>query len=187
MSRFYGLQLMSLEPGNHTFGPDTAELHVHTRRTGAAAKAGHDLDIVVTSWSGTVEIGENEDQTAVALSADGGSLRVREGRGGIQALGDDDMASIRQSIDEEVLKRTPIEFRSTSVSSDGDRLQVRGELQMLGKSVPTEFDLRFGDDGSLTGEATVKQTDVGLKPYSILFGTLKVADEVRVTIEAKKS
>ncbi len=178
---------MSLEPGKHTFGPDNAELHVHTRRTGAAAKAGHDLDIVVTSWSGTVDVGGEPGQTEVTVSADGASLRVRDGHGGIQALGDDDMASIRQSIDEEVLKRTPIEFRSTSVDRDGDRLRVRGELQMLGKTVPTDFDLTVGGDGGVTGEAIVKQTDVGLKPYSILFGTLKVADEVRVTIEAKKS
>jgi polyisoprenoid-binding protein YceI len=176
---------MSLKPGKHLFGPDNAELLVHTQRTGAAAKAGHDLTISVTSWSATVDVGENPEQTTVALSADGGSLRVREGRGGIQSLGDDDMASIRQSIDEEVLKRTPIEFRSTAVQTDGDRLQVRGELEMLGKTVPTEFDLTVGDDGELAGEATVKQTDVGLKPYSILFGTLKVADEVRVTIAAK--
>ena len=177
---------MPLKPGKHLFGPDNAELLVHTRRTGAAAKAGHDLTIAVTSWSATVDVGEDPAQTSVVLSADGGSLRVREGRGGMQALGGDDMSSIQQSIDEEVLRRTPIEFRSTAVHGDGDRLQVRGELEMLGKTVPTEFDLSVGDDGELTGEATVRQTDVGLKPYSILFGTLKVADEVRVTVAAMK-
>ena len=50
---------------------------------------------------------------------------------------------------------------------------------------------RFGPDNAellvhtkRTGAATVRQTDLGLKPYSILFGTLKVADEVRITIDA---
>ncbi len=178
---------MSLKPGKHAFGPENAELLVHTTRTGAAAKAGHDLEIEVTSWSATIDVGEDPDQTTVALSADGGSLRVREGRGGIQSLGDDDKASIRQSIDEEVLKRTPIEFRSGTVeaSADGDRLRVHGTLEALGRTVPTEFDLATAN-GKLTGEAIVKQTDLGLKPYSILFGTLKVADEVRITIAAKK-
>jgi polyisoprenoid-binding protein YceI len=42
-------------------------------------------------------------------------------------------------------------------------------------------------DGGLTGEATVKQTAFGIKPYSALFGTLKVADEVRVAIEADQA
>jgi hypothetical protein len=46
-----------------------------------------------------------------------------------------------------------------------------------------EFDLT-SRDGRLTGEATVKQTAFGIKPYSALFGTLKVADEVRIGIQA---
>jgi uncharacterized protein involved in outer membrane biogenesis len=176
---------MSLSPGKHQFGPENGELLVHTRRTGAAAKAGHDLEMEVTAWSGTIDVGETPEQTTVALSADGGSLRVREGRGGIQSLGDDDKASIRQSIDDEVLKRTPIEFRSSIVqpSADGEGLRVHGTLEALGRTVPTEFDLATAE-GKLTGKAIVKQTDLGLKPYSILFGTLKVTDEVRITIEA---
>ena len=172
---------MSLKPGRYDFGPDNAELLVHTKRSGAAAKAGHDLEIEVTSWRATLDVGE---RTTVALSADGGSLRVREGRGGIQSLGEDDKANIRQSIDDEVLGRTAIEFHSSEVRTDGDQLHVRGTLDARGRSVPTEFDLAV-DGGKLTGEAVVKQTDLGLKPYSILFGTLKVVDEVRVTIAPK--
>ena len=49
------------------------------------------------------------------LDADADSLRVRDGTGGMQALGDDDMASIQETIDDEVLMRMDIEFRSTSV------------------------------------------------------------------------
>ncbi len=36
----------------------------------------------------------------------------------------------------------------------------------------------------MTGTAVVKQTEWGMKPYSALFGALKVADEVRVEIDA---
>ena len=36
---------------------------------------------------------------------------------------------------------------------------------------------------ALTGSATVKQSDWGMKPYSALFGALKVADEVEVAFE----
>jgi hypothetical protein len=45
---------------------------------------------------------------------------VREGTGGMQALGDDDKANIQQTIDDEVLKRQAIAFRSTrSTGGDG--------------------------------------------------------------------
>jgi hypothetical protein len=176
---------MPISPGRHHLGPDNAQLLVYTTRTGAAAKAGHDLTIEVTSWSGTLEVGGNGGQSSVSLDADGGSLRVREGSGGVTALSDDDRTGITKTIDDEILKRTSIAFRSTSVAHDGDRLHVRGELQMLGKAIPTEFELSTSDGGRLTGAATVRQTDLGRKPYSILFGTLKVTDEVRVTIDAE--
>ena len=86
---------------------------MRTGRTGAAAKAGHDLLIDVTAWQATLEVGEA--QTSLVLEADATSLRVREGTGGMQALGDDDKASIEQTIDDEVLKRQGIAFRSTAV------------------------------------------------------------------------
>ena len=51
------------------------------------------------------------------LDADASSLRVREGTGGMQALGDDDKANIQQTIDDEVLQRQRIAFRSTAVQT----------------------------------------------------------------------
>jgi polyisoprenoid-binding protein YceI len=176
---------MALLPGTHTLGPNNAKLLVNTRRTGAAAKAGHDLEIEVTTWSATVEVGEGPSVTSMTLSADARSLRVREGSGGIQALGEDDMEGIEQTIDDEVLKGGAIEFRSTEMGGnlDGGRLQVRGELDLGGTERPIEFELALAQDNRLTGSAIVKQTDWGIKPYSTLFGVLKVADEVEVTID----
>ena len=43
------------------------------------------------------------------------------------------------------------------------------------------------DDGAVSGRATVKQSDWGMKPYSALFGTLKVLDEVEVSLEGHLS
>jgi hypothetical protein len=160
------------------FGPDNATLIVKTKRTGAASKAGHDLVIEVTSWSATLD---PDADPALTLTADPHSLRVIEGSGGIQALEDDDMAGIEQTIREEVLTATPIEFRSSSV--EGGR--VEGELELAGESHPISFELAAGEDGRFTGSATVKQSGWGMKPYSALFGTLKVADEVEVSVETQ--
>jgi polyisoprenoid-binding protein YceI len=174
---------MSISPGTYTLGPDNAELLVHTRRTGAAAKAGHDLVIEVTSWSGTLEVPE---PPSITLSADSSSLRVREGRGGMQALDEDDKDNIRQTIDDEVLKGRAIEFRSTGAetSADGNHMHVEGELELGGATRTVDFELNVAEPGRLSGSTTVKQSDWGIKPYSALFGALKVADEVEVTVEA---
>jgi polyisoprenoid-binding protein YceI len=103
----------------------------------------------------------------------------------MHALGDDDKANIEATIDDEVLKRTGIAFRSTEAHADGDRIDVRGDLDLLGRVHPIAFTLAAGPDGRLGGSATVRQSDWGIKPYSALFGTLKVADEVEVVIEAR--
>lgn len=85
-----------------------------------------------------------------------------------------------------MLKGTPIEFRSTAceVSPEGDRLTVSGELELAGRRAPITFELSL-NGGQLSGSATVKQTDFGMKPYSALFGTLKVLDEVQVAVDAR--
>ena len=60
----------------------------------------------------------------------------------MQALGDDDKANIHQTIDDEVLKREDIVFRSTRVESAGDGLSVEGELTLAGTTKPLTFDAR---------------------------------------------
>ncbi len=172
---------MAIQAGTYKLGPDNASLHVETGRSGAAAKAGHDLIIDVTSWEATLEVG---DASSLELSADPTSLHVREGKGGLQALGDDDKADIRKTIDKDVLKKKDVKFTSSSVESAGDGLKVSGDLEMGGKSKPISFDLSESG-GTLTGSADVKQSDWGIKPYSALFGALKVNDEVKVVVEAK--
>ncbi len=129
---------MPIEPGTHRFGPGNGILSVKTGRTGAAAKAGHNLLIHVTVWQATLELGDDAAQTSIVLDADATSLRVREGTGGMQALGDDDKANIQQTIDDDVLKRTGITFRSTAVqtSADGSRMNVQGELTMVDTDPP---------------------------------------------------
>jgi len=162
------------------FGPENARLTVRTGRSGAAAKAGHDLLIEVTAWSATLD---PDADPAVTLRADPRSLRVLEGTGGMQALDDGDRAGIEQTIGDEVLTDDAIEFRSTRF--DGVPGPVEGELELNGNRRPLAFELAAGEEGGLTGTVTVRQSDWGMKPYSTLFGTLKVADEVEVSVETR--
>src|SRR4029079_12921852 len=136
------------------FDPDNARLTVRTARTGAASKAGHDLLIEVGSWSATLD---PEADPALTVSADSRSLRVLEGTGGIQALGDDDKAGIRQTIDDEVLEGTPIEVRSTRLELGGP-IKGQGELELCGERRPIAFELKPAGDGRLTGTAVLRQS-----------------------------
>jgi polyisoprenoid-binding protein YceI len=176
---------VSIPAGIHTFGPENGALWVLTTRTGAAAAAGHNLVIQVTAWEATFEAGADPTQTSVVFAADATSLRVREGTGGMQPLGDVDKESIQESIDDEVLKRTAIDFRSTSVqiADDGSRIHVQGDLTLVGQTRPLSFDLEVGDDGRISGRTIVTQSNWGIAPYSTLFGALKVGDDVEIVID----
>ena len=98
----------------------------------------------------------------------------------MKALGDDDKANIHQTIDDEVLKRGDIAFRSTSI--DGGRVQ--GDLTIGGKTRPIAFDLDAAD-GAVAATITVTQSDFGMKPYSALFGALKVHDDVVISLQSR--
>jgi hypothetical protein len=153
---------------------------VHTGRAGAAAKAGHDLTMLVTAWEATLTVA---DDIAMELKADPSSLRVQEGHGGMQELGSDDIENIQQTIDDEVLLRRDIVFRSTRVSETDAGFQVEGELTLAGATEPVSFELEAGE--SLHAEAVVSQPKWGMKPYSTLFGALKVHEDVRVRLEGQ--
>jgi hypothetical protein len=158
-------------------GPDDGTLTVRTGKGGAISKVGHNLVLEVGRWQGTLR------PDAVELTADARSLRVVSGSGGATPLGDSEKASIAQTIDEEVLKGGTIAFRSTRVAQRDGGYAVEGELDLLGVTRPLAFELTLDGD-RLTGSARLKQSDWGIKPYSALFGTLKVADEVEVAIDA---
>lgn len=175
---------MSIPPGTYRLGPTDGTLSVRTGRTGAAAMAGHNLLFHVATWQATLTVAEAA-ATTLELQADGGSLRVIEGTGGMQSLGDDDKVDIQKTIDDDVLKKQGVTFRSTAVSpsADGSGLSVQGDLTLRGNAHPLTFDVTF-DGQRLGGSAVIKQSDWKIKPYSALFGALKVVDEVEVSIDA---
>src|SRR3954452_9646821 len=163
----------------YVLGPDNGTLEVRTGKAGAAAKAGHNLRMQVGRWQATIDLAAQ----SATLRADTRSFRVVEGSGGVLPLGDEEKAAIPQTINEEVLKGAPVEFRSTQMKVDGQRVDVHGELDVLGTRQPVAFELDVAD-GRVRGTARIKQTEWGMKPYSALFGTLKVADEVEIAVDA---
>jgi polyisoprenoid-binding protein YceI len=178
---------MTAQAGTYTLGPDSASLKVRTGKEGKAARAGHNLEIEVSDWSATVELGDTPEATQLLLTANSRSLRVLSGSGGMQALDDDGKANIGQTINDDVLKGGEIAFRSTGVRAGEaqHQLHVDGELNLLGATHAIAFDLTLGDDGTVEAQTVIRQSDFGMKPYSALFGTLKVKDDLAIGIEGK--
>ena len=177
---------MAMQPGTYELGPQDGKLLVRTGKGGAASKAGHNLLMAVERWGATVQLADDPAQSVLELNADSTSFTVLEGTGGIKSLSAEERDGIAQTINQEVLKGTPITFRSTAVRPDaGNRLHVTGDLELANGVNLVAFDLELSDDGRVTGSATVTQTEWGMKPYSALFGTLKVSDDVSIEIDAR--
>ena len=83
-----------------------------------------------------------------------------------------------------MLKGGNIAYRSSAVTAREGGYDVEGELDLLGVSRPLVLRAVAWTATTSPARAQVKQTDWRIKPYSALFGTLKVADVVEVSIDA---
>jgi polyisoprenoid-binding protein YceI len=88
-------------------------------------------------------------------------------------------------------KRYPrITFEAKVIDRTVDGYRLTGTLTILATSREQVVDVRTDDQGTnwwLSSERTVRQSDFGVKPYSQLLGSLKVADNVVISFTAKRA
>ncbi|MGX4694333.1 YceI family protein [Streptomyces sp. JNUCC 63] len=182
---------MTLGDGTYRFGPPTGRLLIKTGRAGLGRKAGHDLTIEATRWSGNaVVVASDPGQSSVTVTVETGSLTVREGRGGVKPLTDADKAEIRRTLEGEGVLHTAqhptIAFRSTNITGTPESFEIAGELTIKGRTHPVTVHGGSDRDGMVCGSATVTQSTWGIKPYSAFLGALRLADDVRIEFAVTK-
>jgi polyisoprenoid-binding protein YceI len=165
------------------------ELLVHTGVVGPASKMGHRLTIAMRRWEATVRWADDAPASA-QLKVDVDSLEVLQGEGGLTSLSGPEKTLVRSNALRQLgAERFPeIRFDTDSIDPIEDGYRLSGALQIRGKTRPHVIDLRTEDLGAawcLSTESVVRQSDFGVKPYSMLMGALKVADEVTVVLTAK--
>lgn len=171
--------------------PADGELHILTGVDGRAAKMGHRLTIGMTSWQASVQWA-GDDATSAELTIDVDSISVLSGEGGLTPLTGAEKGVCRsnalKSLD---AKKFPqIRFTSTAIAKTADGYRLDGTLEIHGTSHPQSVDLNVADAGDtleLSARVPVKQTDFGVKPFSLMMGALKVADEVTIAFTAKRA
>jgi polyisoprenoid-binding protein YceI len=170
------------------FGPADGELRILTGVAGPGAKMGHRLTIRVQTWHASVQW-DGDRPADMELSADVGSLEVLEGHGGVTPLSGPEKIVVRsnalRSLD---AKKFPtIRFVADSITATDSGYRLQGTLEIHGTSRPQTVDLSVTDEGdywTLSADTPVLQTAFGVKPFSLLMGSLKVADEVTVRFAA---
>jgi polyisoprenoid-binding protein YceI len=110
---------------------------------------------------------------------------VIEGKGGAMSLSDRDKREIASTARKllNADRQPEAKFTSTKVTGDDQGGVVEGTLTMLGQDHP--FTLKVGHPGEkkFTATGTVVQSEYGIKPYTAMFGALKLADPVGIEAE----
>lgn len=165
------------------------ELRIRTGVAGRAAKMGHRLTIGMQSWQATVTWSGGQP-VGVTLTVDVDSLEVLSGEGGLTPLGGPEKGIARsnalKSLD---AKKFPtIRFTADDVAKTADGYRLTGTVEIHGTTRPQTVDVTVEDSGdalTLSAQALLTQSDFGVKPYSLMLGALKVADEVTLDFSAK--
>ncbi|HYB37202.1 MAG TPA: YceI family protein [Mycobacterium sp.] len=174
-----------------TLDASDGELVVHTGVTGRAANMGHRLTIAMRQWQASVKWAGGEP-TSAELTVEVDSLEVLRGEGGVKGLSGPEKALVRsnalRSLDAGRFPR--ICFDADTIDKTGDGYRLTGTLQIHGRAREHVIDLRtedLGDSWRLSSQSAVRQSDFGVRPYSLLMGSVKVADEVTVSFTASRA
>ena len=173
---------MAANGGRHQLGPDGGRLTLRTYRSGLAAQAGHDLTIEVTRWSGELD-GDDRAPARLEAHIDMGSLQIREGAGGIKPLTDRDRREIAATARKqlEADRHPEATFVAEQFEPDGSGGGViNGTLTLHGRTRPFRLTVSQNGEGRYRATGTVLQSEFGIKPYSGMFGALKLRDAVDV-------
>ncbi len=172
-----------------TVGPDDGDLVLTTDKTGPAARTGHRLTIGFTDWTGTVTVDDTPAPQEVSVRIVLDSLEVRSGEGGLTPMTGAERAMARSNALKSLKasKFPEITFTASTITPTAGGYRLDGELTVAGTTVPHIVEVQVADSGAgwdLRADTTVSHKAVGLKPYTLAMGALKVADEVGVQFHA---
>jgi len=175
--------------------PAESLLQILVYRGGAMARLGHNHVIASHQLSGSVYA--TEDPTATRfdirfpvkdLTVDEPQLRTAAGADFAPGVPENARAGTHANmLSEELLdgeQYPEIRLRATDIRADGDHYDVGVEVTIKGQShlLRVPIVARWQPDGVLdaTGEFPLKQSELGLKPFSVAMGTLVVLDQMQV-------
>jgi polyisoprenoid-binding protein YceI len=163
----------------HDIDTRRATLTIHVGKTGAFSGLGHEHEARAPIRSGTADTGAHP---AVEIHVDARALRVID-----KDVSEKDRAEVQKTmLGPEVLdseRHQEIVFKSTAAEPAGQgRWTLRGDLTLHGQTRPATVQVRL-KDGSYTGEATVRQTEFGIKPPGK--AGVRAKDEVRIEFEVR--
>jgi polyisoprenoid-binding protein YceI len=163
----------------HNIDTQKSTLTIHVGKTGAFSGLGHEHEVRAPIHSGSADTGSHP---AVEIHVDARALRVID-----KGESEKDRAEVQTTmLGPEVLdseRHHEIVFKSVGAESVGQgQWTLRGNLTLRGQTRPVTVHVML-KDGRYTGDATVKQTDFGIKPPGK--AGVRAKDEVRIEFDVR--
>ena len=163
----------------HNLDTQKSTMTIHVGKTGALSGLGHEHEVRAPIHSGTAETGSHP---AVEIYVDARALRVID-----KDASEKDRAEVQKTmLGPEVLDsehHQEIVFKSTAAEAGGhEAWTLHGNLTLRGQTRPVTVHVTL-KDGRYTGDATVKQTDFGIKPPGK--AGVRAKDEVRIEFDVR--
>lgn len=152
---------------------------------------GHRLTIAMTRWHATVRWSDSRPVGA-ELVVETESFEVLRGEGGVKGLSVAEKALVRSNALKSLSASRFPEIRYTAdvIEEADDGYRLTGTLAIRGKSRDQVIEVHTEDLGGswrMSVESTIRQSDYGIKPYSLLMGSIQVADELSLTFSAVRA
>lgn len=184
-------------PGDYAVVSDQSLVRIQVFRDGILQRAGHNHVIGLRTLAGEVRVGETLDTTRLSLRFAAADLTVDlpndRASGGEPFKAPIDEPS-REGTRENMLgprllnagQYPQVLIRSAAIRGDFSQLTVDALVSLAGKqneiSVPVV--LSYADDSILArGSITLRHEQLGLVPFTVLFGALAVKDEIRIEFD----
>jgi len=174
-------------------------LEIRAYRGGALASAGHNHIIASHDLAGTVYVADDLLKTSFEVRVPLATLTIDEASLRAQEMSPDFPPEVPESAKQgtrahmlgpELLdadNNPEITLRALGLAADPAAADtVVAHIQASVRGAPHEFSapvhyVRGGNSLTLTGQVRLRQSDLGLKPYSALLGALQVQDEMLIS------
>jgi len=166
-----------------TYGPTDGSCTIRVFKAGLLSAMGHDMELIVTRWSLTV------DDSRISGDFDGDSLEVRgalrDGELDPSRLSPKDRRDILDNIRKRVFPRhrpTQIHFECDDFDWDEDLIEGRGTLQIPPHSHDLDFQAELSE-GRAICQLSLHQPDWGIVPFKAPLGVLKIKPDIQVRLD----
>ena len=173
---------------------DASELRVLAYRAGPLARLGHNHVVTTHALSGSISLGEATEESRVRLEFPVASLMVDEPAARTAAgpafegeIPPGDVTATRKNmLGPELLEADSyptVRIESRAVEGGLPNVVVSALVTVRGRQYPLEVPVSINTfDGGLVavGRLRVAHSEIGLEPFTVALGSLRVADELQV-------